>query len=249
MTSATATAAPRPMPGRKQSPVRAVVRGLGELMITFGVIMLLLVLYQLVYTNFEANRAQDALKGDLRESWSAGADDGRGGGKGKGERATPIPGSAIGIMYIPRLGEDWEKPIVEGVDLDSLARGVGHFPANAQPGEVGNFAVAAHRATHGEPFANLDGVVPGDQVIVETRDKYFVYETTAEYKLVSPNYGDVVFPVPEQPGVEPTEKLITLVTCNPRWGSSTRLIIYGEMVKSYNKKDGTLPRELAYTRA
>ena len=56
----------------------------------------------------------------------------------------------------------------------------------------------------------------------------------------------VVLPVPEQPGVKPKQKLITLVTCNPRWGSSTRLIVYGHLTKAY-PKPGPLPAELAYT--
>jgi sortase A len=202
--------------------------------------MLLLVVYQLYWTNLEANRAQDGIKDDLRSSWVSGKN---------------IKGNAIGIMYIERLGKKWEKPIVEGVDLDQLAKGVGHFPKSAQPGAVGNFATAAHRATHGEPFAYLDRIQPGDRVIVETRTNWFVYVVDPQknpnpdhpaWKLVDPSYGEVVLPVPEQPGVKPKQKLMTLVTCNPRWGSSTRLIVYGHLTKAY-PKPGPLPAELAYT--
>jgi sortase A len=235
------TAPPQgPAPRRgSASPFRVAVRTLGELMITFGVIMLLLVVYQLYWTNIQAGRAQDAEKKNLMASWV----DGR-----------PIKNGAFGIMYIQRLGRTWEKPVVEGVDLDQLAKGVGHFPKTAMPGEVGNFAVAAHRATHGEPFAYLDRIQPGDKVIVETKTNWFVYVIDAQknpnpdhpaWKLVDPNYGEVVLPVPEQPGVKPTKKLLTLVTCNPRWGSTTRMIVYGHLMKSY-PKPGVKPAELNY---
>ncbi|WP_019873181.1 class E sortase [Sporichthya polymorpha] len=220
------------------------VRGVGEVFITVGVLALLLVVYQVFYTNFEAGRRQDAIRDDLRDSWvqpvSAGA---------------PIKGDAIGLIYIERLGRKWEKPLVEGVELKQLARGVGHFPRSAQPGQVGNFAVAGHRATQGEPFAYLDRLRAGDRVVVETRTRWFVYTIDPQpgakpgdraYKLVDPSYGEVVLPVPEQPGVKPTERRITLVTCNPRWGSSTRLILYGTLTTSY-PKPGPLPPELAYT--
>ncbi|GAA0620489.1 hypothetical protein GCM10009547_23840 [Sporichthya brevicatena] len=229
-----------PPPRRKPSPFRVAVRSTGELMITFGVILLLLVVYQLYWTNLEAERRADGIKDDLRSSWVSGK---------------PIKNGALGIMYIERLGKKWQKPIVSGVELDDLAKGVGHFPKSAQPGAVGNFAVAAHRATHGEPFAYLDRIQPGDKVIVETKTNWFVYVVDKQknpnpahpaWKLVDPSYGEVVLPVPEQPGVKPTKKLITLVTCNPRWGSSTRLIVYGHLTKAY-PKPGPLPAELAFT--
>lgn len=237
----TAEAPPQgPAPRRGASPLRVAVRSLGEVMITLGAILLLLVVYQLYWTNLEANRRADGISDDLRSSWV----DGR-----------PIKNGALGIIYIQRLGNKWSKPVVEGVDLDQLAKGVGHFPKSAQAGQVGNFAVAAHRATHGEPFAYLDRIRPGDRVVVETKTNWFVYVVDEQknpnpdhpaWKLVDPSYGEVVLPVPEQPGVKPKKKLITLVTCNPRWGSSTRLIVYGHLTKSY-PKPGPLPTELAYT--
>lgn len=235
--TATATAAPTPRSRRRRnSPVHMAIRGLGELMITVGILMLLLVVYQLFWTNLQANREQGALKDGLRKQWAVAA---------PAKNLKPVPGDAIGLMYFERLGKKWVKPIVEGVGLDDLAKGVGHFPKNAMPGEVGNFAVAAHRATHGEPFKDLDSVRKGDKVIVETRDKWFVYVVDTNFRLVDPNYGSVILPVPEKPGVKATEKLLTLVTCNPRWGSTTRLIYYGHLVSANSKKDGP-PAALDY---
>jgi sortase A len=213
------------------------IRGLGELMITVGIVMLLLVVYQLFWTNLQANRDQGALKKDLIQEWNTPT---------PAKKLKPVPGYAIALMYFERLGKKWVKPVVEGVELDDLAKGVGHFPKTALPGEVGNFAVAAHRATHGEPFKDLDSVRKGDKVILETKDNWFVYVVDTNFRLVDPNYGEVVLPVPEKPGVKPTEKLLTLVTCNPRWGSSTRLIYYGHLLSTLSKKDGAQPPALGY---
>ena len=237
----TAIATPAPAgqaPRARRSVFSTLVRGLGEFMITVGVLMLLLVVYQLYWTNLQADRAQGALTDELRKQWDAPA--------AASVPRKPIPGKALGLMYFRRLGEDWVKPIVEGVGLDSLAKGVGHFPKNAMPGEVGNFALAAHRATHGEPFKDLDKVRKGDRLVVETRDRWYVYVIDTNFRLVDPNYGAVVWPVPEKAGVKPSEKLITLVTCNPRWGSSTRLIYYGHLASSVRKQEGTFPAALDY---
>lgn len=249
----TTMARPGPSRSRRSNLGRAFVHWLGEAMMTVGLVMLLLVVYQLYWTNLEANRKADALGDTLREQWSAPAAVERAVAKAKKPKA--VPGDAIAIVYIKRLGQNWEKPIVEGVDLKNLARGVGHFLKTVGPGEIGNFSIAAHRATHGEPFVNLDKIEPGDKVIVETREKYFVYtieempggRNGSAWKLVDPNYDAVVLPVPEQPGEMATEKRITLVTCHPRWGSSSRLIVYGLLSKEI-RKTGDLPAELAYTR-
>ncbi|MGQ0631557.1 MAG: class E sortase [Sporichthyaceae bacterium] len=231
---------------KRRSVAGLLTRGVGEALITIGILVLLLLVYQLYWTNLEANRRQDAIKGDLRESWTEPISNGK-----------PIKGGALGIIYIERLGRTWEKPLIEGVGLKQLARGVGHFPGSAMPGEVGNFAIAGHRATQGEPFAYLDRMRPKDKVVVETRDNWFVYSIKAQpgadvddpaFKLVDPSYGAVVLPVPEQPGVGPTKRLITLVTCNPRWGSSTRLILYGRLIQTL-PKPGPPPAALAYREA
>jgi sortase A len=141
------------------------------------------------------------------------------------------------IMRIPRLGANWEQPVVKGVGLPALALGVGYFPGAAKPGEVGNFAVAGHRccaATHGEPFAYLDSIQDGDLVIVETRTTVYTYQMRDWY-LVDPSEVDVIAPVPGQPDATPHKARITLVTCNPRWGSTERLITHGVLIKVSEK--------------
>lgn len=217
--------------------IRRSVRGTGELLITIGLVLLLFVGYQLVWTNIEANRRMDQVGGTLREQWSrppaAGAR-----GAGDGRARLPVKeGKGFAFLYIPRLGKNWVKPVVEGVTLPDLARGLGHYPKTAMPGQVGNFAVAGHRATNGEPFAYLDKVRPGDKVVAETRDRWYTYVVDST-KIVTPTSTWVLDPVPGKPGVAPTRQLLTLTTCNPRWASYQRLIVFGHLVQDRAKDQG-----------
>ena len=71
------------------------------------------------------------------------------------DQASAIPGDAIALLRIPAFGDDYEIPILNGTDLSILAKGVGHYSSTAAPGQIGNFAIAGHRVTHGQPFAKL----------------------------------------------------------------------------------------------
>lgn len=216
--------------------VRAAARGLGELLITVGLVLLLFVAYQLVWTNFEADRAQDRVADQIREQWQRPAG---GTGSTTGARRADF-GRGFAFLRIPRLGERYSVPVVEGVSLDDLARGVGHYPGTEQPGQVGNFAVAGHRATNGEPFANLDRMRAGDVVVAETRRRWFTYVVDST-RIVRPSDTWVLDPVPGKPAAEPTEALLTLTTCNPRWASTERLIVFGHLEEDRPKSEGPPP--------
>jgi sortase A len=222
---------PEPHPERPvRDPLRLVSRTLGELLVTAGVLLLLFVVYQLVWTNVQADLEASRQTDQLEQEWqrdSAGP-----------EFDKPLArGKAFAILHVPRLGADWQSPVVQGVSLDDLAKGVGHYPRSALPGRVGNFAVAGHRATNGEPFAALDRLRAGDVVVVESRTTWYTYEVDDGY-IVPPTQVEVVAPVPNQPEAEPTEALITLTTCNPRWASYERLIFHGRLVEERPKSDG-----------
>lgn len=233
--------APRPAAARGW----AVVGVVGELLITVGVLLLLLVVYQLWWTNVEASRAADEQVAALQEAWSrppAPLPEGGGGGEEEeSEYEPPEFGSAFALMYIPRVSDKvWGTPIVEGVGDDELAQGIGHYVETALPGEIGNFAVAAHRATNGEPFRDIDRLRVGDEVYVETRDAWYVY-TLERDQIVSPEDVWVITPVPGEPGATPTEELITLTTCNPRWASYERWIWWGSLAETIDKDTGEVP--------
>ena len=138
----------------------------------------------------------------------------------------PGHGGTIGIMYIPRFGENYTRPIVEGTSPDVLdTLGLGHYGSTAMPGAVGNFAVAGHRQTHGAVLDNIHTLVPGDKIYVQTKDGYYVY-VFRNNRIVMPSRTDVLLPVPPQPGARPTERFLTMTSCNPRFGSQERIIAY-----------------------
>ena len=140
----------------------------------------------------------------------------------------PTEGAEFARMTIPRLGADViDVPVLQGVGDEQLAVGMGHFPTSALPGQAGNFAFAGHRSTHSEPLRNVDLLQPGDFVYVRTAANWYTYRLYAD-RIVEPTALWVVDPVP-LPGEGLSPHLITLVTCNPRWGSTERWIWWGQL--------------------
>jgi sortase A len=205
-----------------------VIRGLGELFVTAGLVLLLFCVYQLVWTNVEAHRRQDAVADGLTNDWR------------KAQAAPQAPlklGEGFAFLRIPRLGKNFDVPVVEGVRGQDLSRGVGHYRQTARPGEVGNFAVAGHRATNGEPFRDLDQVRRGDALVVETATTWFTY-VVDRTRIVAPTDVWVLDPVPGRPKATPTRPLLTLTTCNPRWASTERLIVFSHLEETTPKTAG-----------
>jgi sortase A len=212
----------------------------GELLITLGIFFLLMVAYELWWTSVQAEQEYDRQREELMLSWDSAEEE-----AAPAVDTPPIPAEAFGLMYIPRLGDDvWATPLIEGVTDADLTKGIGHFPDSALPGDIGNTSFAGHRATYGEPLANVDQLQIGDRVYVETAAEWHTYRLTDD-QIVLPTDVWVVDPVPgAPPDTQPTEPLITLVTCEPRWGSTHRWIWWGELVESTAKDDGP-PAELA----
>ncbi|HEY3575919.1 MAG TPA: class E sortase [Arthrobacter sp.] len=219
--------------------LRKAVQIFGELLITAGIVLLLFVAWQLWWTNVESDAKQSAAVKDFARDLGgpvtpAPPPSATGGTATTGPKAYGAPvvgeapghGGTIGIMYIPRFGETYTRPIVEGTSADVLdTLGLGHYGNTSMPGAVGNFAVAGHRQTHGAVLDNIHTLVPGDKIYVQTRDGYYVY-VFRNNRIVLPTEADVLLPVPNQPGVRPTERLLTMTSCNPRFGSEERIIAY-----------------------
>jgi sortase A len=137
-------------------------------------------------------------------------------------------GAYVAILHIPRLGtgaDDSGTPVLEGIGMDILNKATGHYPGTALPGQAGNFAVAGHRKTHGEPFRHLDELRTGDLVYVETARAWYTYRIDADPAIVQPSDVGVLDAVPGQ-------SLITLTTCNPWWSSTQRMVVTGRLVAS-----------------
>jgi sortase A len=216
----------------KDSPAVIASRAIGELFITFGVLMLLFVTYQLWWTNVLAGQQADKAANKIQDDWA------------KGRKPDAFePGQGFAIMYIPKL--DVVVPIAEGIDKQSvLDRGmVGHYGEGklktAMPEDKqGNFAVAGHRNTHGEPFRYINRLERGDPIVVETQDTYYTYEMANILPQTSPSNVSVISPVPEQSGFKEPGRYITLTTCTPEFTSTYRMIVWGKMVEERPRSKG-----------
>lgn len=216
------------------------LRGLGQTLITMGVVILLFVAYELWFTGIETSREQDRLTTAIEEDWGHGL----GAYTSQEDLLRPIPiGSGVAVIRVPRFGRDWAKVIVEGVDLRDLRKGPGHYPGTALPGQTGNFVVSGHRTTYGAPFNRVDELRPGDAIVVETRDSWYTYRVTST-EIVRPTAVEVTLPVPKQRDVKPTKPLITLTSCHPKYSARQRFIVYGELGEKLAKSPGVVPPAL-----
>lgn len=221
------------------SKMRVGVRTLGELMITAGLVLLLFAAYEVWGKAAIVNGHQEDLDTQLSQEWgnpppttepSAPPDEEK--------KLAPPAGQSIARMYIPRLDKHWV--VVEGVAPSDIRYAPGHYRASALPGQIGNFAVAGHRSP--AIFWDLDRMRPGDPIVVETKQRYYIYRVTAK-SIVMPTAVEVVAPVPGHPGETPTKAMLTLTTCNPKWDNYERLIVHAELVRSQPRGAGP-PAEL-----
>lgn len=219
--------------------LRTLLRGVGQVLITLGLVVLLFVFYELKITNLYTGQQQEALADDLEADWRAGAtrpQGPRGAGSTDGYPEIPL-GTGFAKIYVPELGRDFVKVVVEGVGTDNLKKGPGHYPKTARPGEMGNVVIAGHRTTYGAPFHRVDELEPGDAIVLETADLWFTYRVRSQ-EVVPPTRVEVTYPVPHRKDVAPTERLLTLTTCHPKFSARTRLIVYAALEKQQAKSEG-----------
>ncbi|WP_434590071.1 class E sortase [Streptomyces sp. A5-4] len=244
----------------------AAARGLwagAEIAVTVGVVVLLLVVHQLWWTNRQARDAAEHKVQALEREWATGqgAGSGEGSGPAPGPAADPpaeseagaggekqgggAPGApraarkpaaprwdqAYAVLRIPRL--DVTAPVAQGISKDGvLDKGyVGHYPQTAQPGRPGNFALAGHRNTHGEPFRRIDRLRAGDEIKVETKDAVYTYAVGKTLAQTTARDSGVIAKVPRSnlsPGVGYSEAgyYLTLTTCTPEYTSKYRLVVW-----------------------
>ena len=213
------------------SRIRGGIRVAGELMITFGLIVLLFAGYEVFGNSAEVQHEQDALSQELDQSWNDPTV-----GPTPAVKAPAAPDAGlVGRLYIPKLNKKWV--VVNGVTPKDIKGAPGHYPDSAMPGQVGNFSVAGHRIR--KIFWFIDELHPGDVIGVETRDNWYVYKVYGD-QIVKPTQVEVVAPVPNHPGQKPTKKLLTLTTCNPKFNNYQRLIVHAELARTV-KRDPTLP--------
>jgi sortase A len=157
---------------------RALVRGLGELLLTCGLVLLLFLGYELWVSNLFADRKQVQARQQLSTAWARGEDPLRGADRVNlpiSKQVALPAGQGFANLHIPRFGKDFTRTVVQGTSDRDLDAGPGHYVHSQLPGQLGNFAVAGHRVTRGQPFRDLDKLRPGDKIVVETASNWYVY--------------------------------------------------------------------------
>lgn len=202
---------------------------LGMLLTVSGLVILGWVAWQFWGTNWASQRTHDRIVSEVEEQWD-------------GKKSEPVrvdEGKATALIRVPRFGKDYVVPVLEGVGDKALSSGYGHFEDSADPGEVGNYALAAHRVTHGEPLRDMPSLRPGDEIVVETATTTYTYQLTngGDTLEVPFTAGWVLADLPENPdenGIEPVQekgqKLITLTTCSELFHTDNRLVSFGVLV-------------------
>jgi sortase A len=229
-------------PVAKQSTGRRITFWIGIGLILAGLGMLGYVAWQLWGTNIISKRHQREITSQLQKDWAS----------GQGQKPKFVPkGQASALIRIPKFGKKYVVPVLEGVSQDVLAKGFGHFQSGgvggqkvAYPGEVGNYAIAGHRVTHGEPLRHMPDLRPGDKVIVETVNATYTYvlDTNPNDLVISFTGVWVLDALPHNPkpgGTEPKQvpgqRLITLTTCSEIFHTDNRMIAFGHLLSARPK--------------
>ncbi|MFD7439924.1 class E sortase [Streptomyces sp. NPDC059909] len=223
--------------------VRLIVRTFSEISITAGTVIVLFVVYVLFWTGVKAAGAADGEIVKLREEWVQLAVEPSTAAPESAAPAPPAPkayvdGKPFAVMYVPRFGAGWDWPVLEGTAAGTLKKGLGHYAATARLGATGNFSVAGHRRTYGDPFKDFPKLRPGDAVILNDGTTWFTYRIKQKPYRTVPGDVAVIDPVPGRSGFDGPGRYLTLTTCDPEWGSSHRLIVWAHLDATQPVTDG-----------
>ncbi len=208
--------------------MRQATRAAGEIFLTLGVIGLLFIGYLIWGTAMRADSAQHQFTNELNEQFGPAP---AGGGQARPEQFDVATGQPFAFIRIPAFGPDWQFTLIQGTALAQLDLSPGHVPDTQWPGQVGNFAVAGHRVTAGNPFWSLPSLRAGDLMYIQTKLNNYTYRVTGEQMVLPTDLG-VLDPVPGHPAQRPTQRLITLITCDPAWTGTHRVIVTGVLVSA-----------------
>ncbi len=196
---------------------------MGKALICVGILLFVFVGYELWGTGIAERRSQERLTASLEKRLTAAPTVPTLPGADAITSETTVPpvdlGDALAMIEIPKI--DVKKAVVEGVGVEDLKQGPGHYPETPLPGEHGNAAIAGHRTTYGAPFYDIDALEAGDPIFVTTGAGRFRYDVV-EQKVVDPDAVYVLDPTPDD--------RLTLTTCNPRFSAAERLIVVAKLV-------------------
>lgn len=247
-----------------------ILGGIGELLITLGVLGLLFIVWELWWTGIDAEsdrqdtldqfyaampehpssddtddaeNAENATPADFETCYTL--PDGTDIGCAPMMAQLAAENQVMGTLYAPRLGDEWAAPVREGVTAEQIDRGgVGRYPDTEMPDEPGNFSVAGHRNTHASMLGRQDDLQLGDRLYLVSPDGIYTYEV-AERQVVAPHQTEVLAPVPNEPGVAAEFGTLTLTTCHPMFSNAERLIHHAE-IRDFTPLGGEAAEELAH---
>ena len=207
------------------SAIRRVLSGTvslaGELLITAGVLVGLYIVYLLSWTSVVAHAEAHTNLCTLHREWAASVS------------VQPRAAQPFATIQIPQIQNPEVWPILDGVVQTELSQGVGWYATSQLPGQVGNFAVAAHRRTWGDMFRYLNEVKAGDTVIVQDGNTTYTYRVIENPIYVDPTAVDVLDRIPGHSGLTKSGRYITLTTCDPVYNAYRRLIVFGQLVSQH----------------
>jgi sortase A len=130
---------------------------------------------------------------------------------------TAAPDQAIRIQ-VPAINID--APVVQGDGWEQLKKGVGTSLSSVNPGQSGNIIMSAHNDVYGEIFRYLDKLAPGDQVILYTQQRQYVYvvDRTA---IVEPTAVEVM--------ASTGNPTVTLISCYPYLVDKQRIVVFARL--------------------
>lgn len=223
---------------RRQRRKLSVVGVIGEIFITAGLLVFLFLGWQLWLNDIIVGSQDNHVAADLAKSWDAGNTWDAGNSSTNDEQTAPDFGepavtsqpqenSTFAVLYAPRFGSDWAREVAEGVGVQAvLNKGrIGHYSTTQLPGQIGNVALAAHRLAYGAPFRDIDQLRLGDKLYLKTVDGYYTY-SFRNLEYVSPQGVGVLEPVPQRLGQAATDRILTIMSCNPKYSLAERLIAY-----------------------
>ncbi len=143
----------------------------------------------------------------------------------------PPDGEVLGKIDIARIGLD--EFFVEGIRVDDLRQGPGHYRSNPLPGQPGNAAIAGHRTTYGAPFNRIDELEPGDEIVITTLQGEFTYRVVPQIDGSGETRGHfIVSPGDTQVLDDFGDNRLTLTACHPKFSARQRIIVVAELVET-----------------
>jgi sortase A len=113
-----------------------------------------------------------------------------------------------------------DAPVVQGDGWEQLKKGVGQHIGSADPGQSGNVVLSAHDDVYGELFRNLDKLLPGDQVILYSQQRQYVY-IVDRTEIVDPTAVEVM--------ASTGAPTVTLISCYPYLVDKQRIVVFARL--------------------